>query len=69
MRARLVLLFLTLAALPNLACGQLLQIDGTKIVNSSTDQEVILTRAGRPVERQGQLAHPSVLFPASAGIG
>ena len=42
MRARLFLLFFTLAALPNLACGQLLQVDGTKIVNSSTGQEVIL---------------------------
>ena len=42
MRARLVLLALCLALFPGLVCGQLLQVDGTRIVNSSTDEEVIL---------------------------
>ena len=42
MRVRRLVPVFFVALLPVVACGQLLQVDGTRIVNSSNDQEVIL---------------------------
>jgi len=42
MRVFKPLVALFLALFPGVACGQLLQVNGTRIVNSSSNQEVIL---------------------------
>ena len=42
MRVFKPLLALFLALFPGVVCGQLLQVNGTRIINSSNNQEVIL---------------------------
>jgi regulation of enolase protein 1 (concanavalin A-like superfamily) len=60
----LVALFLVL--LPSLACGHLLQVNGTRIVNSSNNQEVILNAVnfGNWMVMEGYLMNSTAQAPA-----
>lgn len=60
----LVALFLVL--LPSLACGQLLQVNGTRIINSSNNQEVILNAVnfGNWMVMEGYLMNSTAQAPA-----
>jgi hypothetical protein len=61
-----VFLALFLALLPGLACGQLLQVSGTRVVNSSSNQEVILNAVnfGNWMVMEGYLMNSTAQAPA-----
>lgn len=57
---------LFLVLFPSLACGQLLQVDGTRIVNSSNNQEVILNAVnlGNWMVMEGYMMNSTAQAPA-----
>jgi regulation of enolase protein 1 (concanavalin A-like superfamily) len=66
MRVLKQLLVLSLALFPGVACGQLLQVNGTRIVNSSNNQDVILNAInfGNWMVMEGYLMNSTAQAPA-----
>ena len=66
MRVFHVLLSFSLALISGVACGQLLQVNGTRIVNNSNNQEVILNAVnfGNWMVMEGYLMNSTAQAPA-----